>query len=43
MSPIITCAAILKPTLNFCGDETLLQNISYNLGLLEGEIDFTTK
>ncbi|GJY91091.1 zinc finger BED domain-containing protein RICESLEEPER 2-like protein [Tanacetum coccineum] len=35
LSPVITCAAALNPTLNRFGVETLIEKISYDLGLFE--------
>ena len=37
MPPVFTCAAALNPTLNVSGVEILLDKISYDLGLDEGD------
>ena len=43
MPPVITCAAALNPTLNVGGVETLIENISYDLGLLDEDQQFASK
>ncbi|KAL4590434.1 hypothetical protein LXL04_003363 [Taraxacum kok-saghyz] len=43
MPPVITCAAALNPTLNVSGVETLIENISYDLGLLDEDQQFASK
>lgn len=43
MPPVITCSAALNPTLNVAGVEVLLQNIAYDLGLLDEDPEFASK